>query len=90
MWLQYVGLQKLRNGKVVKRIRLHEVTRELPPHARNVKIVGIHKLPVATLVDIQYMAPQRYRNGIVHARKRVQTIRLGKAVSGVKLIRRYV
>jgi hypothetical protein len=88
LWLKYVGLQTYRDGSVKKRVRMHEVTRELPPHAKNVKIVGVHKYPSATLVDIQYEAPQHYRHGYSHLRKRIQTIRLGKSVGVVRLVRR--
>ena len=88
LWIKYVGLQKYRDGSVKKRIRMHEVTRELPPHARNVRIVGIHKLKDATLIDIQYEAPQRYKDNFIHMRKRMQTIRIGKVVGGIKLIKK--
>ena|GEM_PF-4081256 len=88
LYLEYIGYQRLRNGAVVKRKRLHEVTRELPKGARNVKIVGVRRYPVATLVDVQYEAPQTYRGGIRHLRKRTQTIRLGKAAGSVRLVRK--
>lgn len=88
IWIEYTGYQTLRNGRVVKRKRRHEVTRELPPHARNVKIIGVHKYPSATLVDVSYESPQAYRGGVRHYRKRTQTIKIGKTAGKVKIVKK--
>lgn len=87
MKIKYNGVQILRNGEEIRKVRTVDLKRTFPDGARNIKIEDVYHFPSATLVDISYEYPQAYRNGKVHMKKMIRTEKIGKDAKNVRLVK---